>query len=120
MLSLEKNGQSFLGREIRVKTYHYNPASKLNSSKKGGNKRNKFQKQTKSPSSPAKKPSVEVSASPNKARNKSRKVQPEQAKADFKGEMSSKKKLTKKSLKSRIKSNKLNKQKKNFAEILSK
>lgn len=112
-MALEKNGQTFLEREIRVKTYQYNPDQKLISGKKNKKKKNSFQKESVSP----------VRNSNNKDKTKEQKMKPKKnsnaSVIDFKGEISSKKKLIKKT-KNRIKNNRLDKQKKKIAEILSK
>ena len=112
VLALEKNGQTFNGREIRVMPYKYNLNEKPSKGKKGIT--SKFQKQSNSSVSTKR-------GKPGKSNQIEAKAKPKMKKpTDFKGEVASKKKLSKKSLKNRIKSSKMNKQKKKIAEILSK
>ena len=113
VLALEKNEQTLNEREVRIKTYKYNLAQKpLGKGKK--EKKSKFQKQDNTATSPKRAQKPDNGGKPN------RKGPPNGQTKEFKGELASKKKLAKKSLKNRIKSSKIIKQKKNIAEILCK
>lgn len=125
VLALEKNGQVFNEREIRVQPYQY----KQTTGKKKDKKMGKNKKGNDKPGFPRKQ--VKVATGGNKpefssktAHGKKRKGQStgeEVQQKEFKGEVASKKfKVAKKSVKSKIKSKVVNKQKKKIAEIFSK
>lgn len=124
VLAIEKNGQQLKGREVRIQTYHYN---KAHSGK--GNKGKPFPKQGKSPAFAGKQGKPAFKGKPKNTvkspkgaggESKPKKSVPVTQESGFKGEVASKKKFVKKTLKNRIKSNKVTKQKKNIAEIFSK
>lgn len=118
VLALEKNGQTFNGREVRVHPYQYKQEK---SGKKKGKKMGKNKKgdAVRSPGKQARDSNGNVNSA---VRSKKRKGPPVSVnQQEFKGEVAQKKfKVGKKSVKSVIKSKVANKHKKKIAEILSK
>lgn len=124
VLALEKSGQVFNEREIRVQPYQYKQTTgkkkdkktKMGKNKKGNDKSPR--KQGKTPTDGNKPEFSKV------AQGKKRKGPPageDVQQKEFKGEVANKKfKVAKKSVKSKIKSKVVNKQKKKIAEIFSK
>ncbi|KAH7645302.1 rna-binding protein 34-like [Dermatophagoides farinae] len=95
VLAMEKNGQMFKNREIRIKPYKYNEESSSSSSK---------------------------TKKADKIKNKVTKKQHKSSSDGFQGELAIKKskKLMKKSMKNRLNASKIKKQKKQIAQIMNK